>query len=100
MPTRIGLGEPAQRCSPISPLKKGSDPLAGLVFPMKSVARERVRPLFQRAAIVRKRSEPMGGGIGDIFWLFFMMSMLQPWLRQKMLDSARVRLMHRLERQR
>jgi ClpP class serine protease len=42
----------------------------------------------------------MGGGIGDIFWIFVMMSMLQPWLRQKMLDSARVRLMHRIERQR
>lgn len=42
----------------------------------------------------------MGGGIGEIFWLFLMMSMLQPWLRQKMLDSARVRLMRRIERQR
>jgi len=42
----------------------------------------------------------MGAGIGDIFWIFVMMSMLQPWLRQKMLDSARVRLMHRIERQR
>jgi ClpP class serine protease len=39
-------------------------------------------------------------GIGDIFWVFLMFSLLQPWLRQKMLDSARVRLMHRLERQR
>ncbi len=42
----------------------------------------------------------MSGGIGDIFWVFVMMSMLQPWLRQKMLDSARVRLIHRIERQR
>ena len=42
----------------------------------------------------------MNGGIGDIFWIFLMISMLQPWLRQKMLDSARVRLMHRIERQR
>jgi hypothetical protein len=33
-----------------SPLKKGSDPLAGLVFRVKFEARERVRPLFQRAA--------------------------------------------------
>src|SRR5262249_52180258 len=32
------------------PLKKGSDPLAGLAIPARSVARERVRPLFQRAA--------------------------------------------------
>jgi ClpP class serine protease len=42
----------------------------------------------------------MNGSIGDIFWIFLMISMLQPWLRQKMLDSARVRLMHRLERRR
>jgi len=42
----------------------------------------------------------MGTGIGEIFWLFLMLSMLQPWLRQKMLDSARLRLMHRIERQR
>src|SRR6202011_4694427 len=26
--------------------------------------------------------------------------MVQPWLRQKMLDAARIRLMHRIERQR
>jgi ClpP class serine protease len=42
----------------------------------------------------------MSGGIGDIFWVFLMITMLQPWLRQKMLDAARVRLMHRIERQR
>lgn len=39
-------------------------------------------------------------GVGDIFWLFLMFSMIQPWLRQKMLDSARTRLMHRIEKQR
>jgi ClpP class serine protease len=42
----------------------------------------------------------MGGGIGDIFWIFLIIAMLQPWLRQKMLDSARIRLLHRIERQR
>jgi ClpP class serine protease len=42
----------------------------------------------------------MGGGIGDIFWIFLMISLLQPWLRQKMLDSARIQLMHKIERQR
>ena len=42
----------------------------------------------------------MNGDIGDVFWIFIMFCMLQPWLRQKMLDSARVRLMHRIERQR
>jgi ClpP class serine protease len=39
-------------------------------------------------------------GIGDIFWFFLMFSMIQPWLQQKMLESSRVRLMHRLERER
>ena len=42
----------------------------------------------------------MSGGIGDIFWIFLMLSMLQPWLWQKMLESARVRLMYRIEQQR
>src|SRR5437588_2595530 len=41
----------------------------------------------------------MSGGIGDLFWVFLMITMLQPWLRQKMLDWGRVRLMHRIERQ-
>jgi ClpP class serine protease len=35
-----------------------------------------------------------------VFWFFLMFSMLQPWLRQKMLEYARVRLMHRIEQQR
>jgi ClpP class serine protease len=39
-------------------------------------------------------------GIGDIFWVFLMLSMLQPWLRQRMLESARLRLMHMAEKQR
>jgi ClpP class serine protease len=42
----------------------------------------------------------MNGGIGDIFWLFLMFSFLQPWLQQKMLNWGRVRLMHKIERQR
>src|SRR6266850_1328733 len=42
----------------------------------------------------------MNGNIGDIFWVFLVLSMVQPWLRQKMLDSSRVRLMHRIEKQR
>ena len=36
-----------------SPLKKGADPLAGLIFPEYSEARERIRPLFQRADNLR-----------------------------------------------
>lgn len=39
-------------------------------------------------------------GIGDIFWLFLMLSLLQPWLRQRMLEHARLRLMHQIERKR
>jgi ClpP class serine protease len=42
----------------------------------------------------------MSGSIGDIFWIFLMFSMLQPWLQQKMLQAARTRLMHKIERPR
>jgi ClpP class serine protease len=42
----------------------------------------------------------MNGSIADVFWIFLMMSMLQPWLRQKMLEASRVRLMHKIERER
>ncbi len=42
----------------------------------------------------------MNGGIGDLFWIFVMLTMVQPWLRQKMLDYSRVRLMHQIEKQR
>jgi ClpP class serine protease len=38
--------------------------------------------------------------IGEIFWLFLMFSMLQPWLRQRMLESARWRKIEQIERQR
>src|SRR5947208_1820296 len=44
--------------------------------------------------------QAMGSGLNDVFWVFLMLSMLQPWIWQKLLDSARVRLMHRIERQR
>jgi ClpP class serine protease len=36
----------------------------------------------------------------DIFWLFFMVSALQPVIRQKMLVSARLRLMQEIEKKR
>lgn len=39
-------------------------------------------------------------GIADILWLFFMISALQPVLRQKMLEAGRVRVLHRFERSR
>ena len=37
---------------------------------------------------------------GEILWLFFMLSGLQPVVRQKMLEAARLRLMSRMERAR
>ena len=39
-------------------------------------------------------------GFGDILWLFFMLSTLQPVIRQKMLEASRLRLLHRFERAR
>ena len=36
----------------------------------------------------------------DILWIFFMLSALQPILRQKLLETTRRRLIARLERQR
>jgi ClpP class serine protease len=43
-----------------------------------------------------------GGGmdIGQIVWLFFILSALQPALKQKMLENARQRLIARIERRR
>src|SRR5256885_2017232 len=38
--------------------------------------------------------------ISEILWMFFMISALQPILRQKMLESSRLRLLHRFERKR
>ncbi len=38
--------------------------------------------------------------IGDIFWIFFMITALQPVLRQRMLDAMRTRKIAQLERQR
>ena len=43
-----------------------------------------------------------GGGfdVGQIFWLFFLLSAFQPVLKQKMLENARQRLIARIERRR
>jgi ClpP class serine protease len=38
--------------------------------------------------------------IGDLFWLFFIFSAMQPMLRQKMLEAMRVRKISQLERER
>jgi ClpP class serine protease len=42
----------------------------------------------------------MFGNIGQVFWIFMMLVMLQPWLRQRLLVSSRARMMHRIEQQR
>jgi len=39
-------------------------------------------------------------GIVDVLWVFFIISALQPMLRQRMLDTRRGRLMAQLERKR
>jgi ClpP class serine protease len=38
--------------------------------------------------------------MGEILWLFFMLSAMQPVLRQKMLEASRLRLLSRMERTR
>src|ERR1700730_13465621 len=38
--------------------------------------------------------------IGDLFWLFFMFSAIQPILRQRMLEAMRVRKINQIENQR
>ncbi|HEY76772.1 MAG TPA: hypothetical protein G4O00_11440 [Thermoflexia bacterium] len=38
--------------------------------------------------------------IFDLFWFFFMIASLQPVIRQKMLEAARVRMLRRLEQKR
>jgi ClpP class serine protease len=39
-------------------------------------------------------------GVGDVFWIFLMISMVMPWLQQRILEQSRVRMMHRIEKQR
>jgi ClpP class serine protease len=39
-------------------------------------------------------------GFGDVLWLFFMISALQPVIRQKMLEASRLRLLRRLQHER
>ena len=38
--------------------------------------------------------------LGQIFWLFFVLSALQPVIKQRLLENSRQRLLARLERQR
>jgi len=42
----------------------------------------------------------MDGNWGNLFWLFLMMASLEPWLRQRILENMRVRLMRDLEKKR
>jgi len=37
-------------------------------------------------------------GFGDLLWLFFLISAMQPVLRQKMLEASRLRLLNRFQR--
>jgi ClpP class serine protease len=39
-------------------------------------------------------------GFADVLWLFFMISALQPIIRQKMLEASRYRVLHQFERKR
>ncbi|HXG44418.1 MAG TPA: ATP-dependent Clp protease proteolytic subunit [Gemmatimonadales bacterium] len=39
-------------------------------------------------------------GLGDLFWLFFMLTALQPVLRQRLLEASRQRLLARIEQRR
>jgi ClpP class serine protease len=39
-------------------------------------------------------------GLSELFWLFLILVLLQPWLRQKVLEGSRLRCMHRIERSR
>ena len=39
-------------------------------------------------------------GFGDVLWLFFMISAVQPVIRQKMLEASRLRVLNRFERAR
>jgi ClpP class serine protease len=36
----------------------------------------------------------------DIFWIYFILTSLQPWISQRMLESKRVKLLDKLERER
>jgi ClpP class serine protease len=39
-------------------------------------------------------------GVTDLFWLFFIVTALQPIIRQKLLEASRLRVLHRFERRR
>src|SRR5260370_35191148 len=43
---------------------------------------------------------PPALGVGDIFWIFFILSTLQPVLQKRLLEISRQRLIAHIERQR
>ena len=57
----------------------------------------RTRPRLNAAALT-KRTNIMD--LNQIFWMFFMLSALQPVIRQRWLEAARRRLLDRIERER
>src|SRR3984893_15115072 len=56
--------------------------------------------LIPRGGYEVSRQKESSMSIGDLFWLFFIFSAIQPMLRQKMLEAMRVRKISQLERER
>lgn len=52
------------------------------------------------AAAANSSAGGAGFGLGDLIWLFFIVSILQPILRQRWLDKARERLIKKIEQAR
>jgi ClpP class serine protease len=77
--------------------------VGGITLPLPFQGEEKgVICAFLRRWRVTRIEDTRGGAMGslDIFWIFFMLSALQPIMRQKMLEAARKRMIARLERQR
>jgi ClpP class serine protease len=48
----------------------------------------------------KSKTEEWHMGMGDLFWLFFMITALQPIIQKRLLDSSRQRLIAKIERKR
>src|SRR5262245_371506 len=42
----------------------------------------------------------MGGTLGDLFWIFLVISLVQPWIARMMLQSSRNRMLRKIEQKR
>jgi ClpP class serine protease len=42
----------------------------------------------------------MGGTLGELFWIFIILTLVQPWIAKKMLEHARNRLIRKIEKER